>query len=93
MNKQDNNAKIDTIVAIEATELKNFKYQIDAVFADGTREVLFAKSAKRPGTLAHAFSGFVNGRGLYEALSGRIILAKNVPSHYEHCYVKTFVIA
>jgi hypothetical protein len=93
MEKQTTIDIIATIVAIESTELKNFKYQIDAVFADGTREVLFAKSTKGPGALAHAFDGFVNGRGSHKALSGTFILAKKVPSHYEHCYVKTFVIA
>jgi hypothetical protein len=92
MTDQDNFAKIETIVAIKATALKNFMYQIEAVFADGTREVLFAKSRKGPGALAHVFTGHVNRAAKGRGFGSWFLIAKNINSDFLHCHAKTFIV-
>jgi len=91
MNKERAIAKIATITSVEAVELKNGKFQVDAVFANGHREILKAKSNKKP-AMAHAVSFVINKDYMGAGIGHYFTFLKNVPSYCKDAHTKSFII-
>lgn len=93
MEQQAIIAKIETIASIEAVTLKNgHQYRIDAVFADGSRETLKAKSNKKP-EMVQAFSFRANGNFRGEGIGAYFTFAKNVSSDCRDAHIKGFIVS
>jgi len=92
MNEETAIATIATITSVEAVELKNGKFQIDAVFANGDRETLKAKSNKKP-AMVQAFTFEINGNYRGEGIGHYFAFSKTVPSYYKDAHIKAFIIS
>jgi len=91
MNRETAIAAIATITSVEAVELKNGKFQIDAIFANGDREILKAKSNKKP-AMIQAFTFGINGNYKGEGIGHYFAFSKTVPSHYKDEHIKAFIV-
>lgn len=83
----------DSIAAVEAVEIKG-GYRIEAVLADGSREVLKKKSTRKP-TVVQAYAFRVNGNFRGEGLGAHIAFTKTVDSHplYRENHIRTIKVS
>lgn len=86
-------AKILTITSVEAVELKNGKFRIDAIFANGEREILKEKSNKKPLMVQALRASRANGNYRGDGIGACFIFSKSVPSYCKELFVKGFVVA
>ena len=91
MDQETAVATIAAITSIEVIELKNGKFQIDAVFANGERETLKAQSNSMP-SMVQAFSDGVNGNYKGEGVGKYFTFARTVNSYFKKYHIKAFIV-
>lgn len=85
--------KIQSIVAIEAVELSNGKFRTEAVFADGTREVLKKAGNKPVSVQAYNFKMNGNIRRSAKGVAAYFTFSKTIDSYFASRHLKTFAVA
>ena len=91
MDQETAVATIAAITSIEAIELKNGKFQIDAVFANGERETLKAQSNSMP-SMVQAFSYGVNGNYKGDGIGKYFTFSKSVAHYFKKYHIKAFIV-
>jgi hypothetical protein len=83
---------IKSIVDVQAVELKNGKFRLDAVFADGTRESIKQQSTQKPYAV-QLYSFALNGNFKGEGVGKFFAFTKGVDSHYREFHIQSFIVA